>query len=251
MQQIDSNLYFGPCPIRALAFEDKPDQLLKSVQARKGIFTSFSALFHKDWAAGLTRDTKDWKTCPGAYLHGVTNPSLAGWRSDFLRQREKLPIVSVKVFPDLHGYGLRPLREAAKFAHEQDLPLVIMRRLVDDRLVPAWWRPRPKPLAKVLAAVQGLEAPHVIFSNFQPRELDEVMASKAASPHWRYEVGSFTPSSFWFSSLDQRNAVSSLLYGSGAPLYYPAGSLMIERSGLSIPKIKDILFDNAKLCYAL
>lgn len=251
MDRIDTNLFLGPCPIRSLRFEDDPIALQKYVGARRGIFTSFSALFHKDWAAGLGRDTGDWQDRPGAYLHGIANPSFSGWRRDFLRLREELPIISVKVFPDLHDYGIRHLRDAAKFALEQNLPLVFMRRLVDDRLVPAWWKPRPSPMTKVLRALQGLEVPYLILSNFQPKEIDELIASRTGAPFWRYEVGTFTPLSFWFSSLDESGASPQLIYGSGAPLYYPAGALSIERAGLSKSVTERILAGNAELCYGL
>lgn len=251
MELIDSNLFLGPCPIRALSFEDDPVSLQKQVEAKQGIFTSFSALFHKDWASGFTRDTAHWQGGSGSYLHGVTNPAFAGWRHDFLRLRKRLPIVSLRIFPDLHGCGIGDLRDAAKLATDQNLPLVFMRRLVDDRLVPSWWKPRPTPMAKVLRILQSLEAPYLILSNFLPREIEELRTSQAAASFWRYEVGPFTPQSYWLSSIGEEDAGSQLIYGSGAPLYYPAGEMSIRRSGLSASTVERILSGNARLCYGL
>lgn len=248
---IDTNLFLGNCPIRVLRHEADPQRILRAAGASKGIFTSFSALFHKDWCAGLRLDAALAKRGRKIFFHGITNPSFPGWREDFLRLRSDFPIVSVKVFPDLHDYALPQLREAAEFASDQNLPMVIMRRLVDDRLLPVWWKPRPMELAKMIDLVKKLEAPRLVFSNFLPREIDTLITASDGQRGWFYEAGTFTPASFWFSSSDKARVISQLMLGSGAPLNYPAGVMSVENAGLSLEQSNWIISCKAQEVYGI
>jgi len=248
---VDTNLFLGSCPIRVLRHEADPRSILLAAEAVTGIFTCFSALFHKDWCAGLRRDAALAKGARKIFFHGVTNPSTPGWREDFLRLRSEFPVVSLKVFPDLHGYALPQLQEVAEFARDQNLPMVIMRRLVDDRLLPVWWKPRPMELAIMINLLRTLDAPRLVFSNFLPYEIDALISASDGCRDWYYEVGTFTPTSFWYSSLGKARVISQLMLGSGSPLYYPAGAMSIENAGLSAEESNRILSLNAQGVYGV
>jgi hypothetical protein len=105
-------------------------------------------------------------------------------------------------------------------------------------------------MAKVLRDLQRLDVPALVLSNFQIHEIDEIRGGDVA-PFWRYEVGTFTPPSFWLSCFSDDEFGSRLILGSGAPLYYPAGATSIKKSGVSKEVLARILSGNAKACYGL
>ncbi len=245
----DANLYLGPCPFRALQEEKNPRVLLQNAEAQLGLFNSWSALFHKDWRSGFLRDACHADRGEGSLRwNGIVNPTFPKWREDFVGLRSKHRFCSVKICPGLlkEGWNDDTLRQAASFARSESLPLVLTRRLVDDRLVPDWLKLHPVDGGSLLAFLEETSGTRLILSHFSAPEISDLVESGAqAMDHVFFEVGFQTPLIGWYEQLVSQELGGRLVYASGYPLHYCAGMAGILQARVSPLEKKRILYENA------
>ncbi len=245
----DANLYLGPCPFRALQEETNPRVILENAEAQLGLFNSWSALFHKDWRSGFLRDAAQTDRGDGSLRwNGIVNPTFPKWREDFVWLRSKHRFCSIKICPGLlkKGWNSETLRQAASFAASESLPLVLARRLVDDRLVPDWLKLHPVDGDSLRCFLEENSDTPLILSNFSAPEIsDLVEGGVEAMDHIFFEVGFQTPLIGWYEQLVSRDLGGRLIYASGHPLHYCAGMAGILQARVSPLEKKRILYENA------
>ena len=245
----DANLFLGPCPFRALQEERESRVILQRAEAQFGLFSSWSALFHKDWKSGFLRDAN--QTDQGGEnlrWNGVVNPTFPKWREDFVSLRSRHRFCSIKICPGLFkdGWNEDMLLASAAFARSENLPLIVVRRLVDDRLVPDWLKFQPVERDSVLAFLEKAKDTRIILSNFSAPEISDLIGDDAqAMDDVFFEVGSQTPLIGWYEQLVSRNLSARLVYASGYPLYYAAGIAGILHACIPPGEMRRILYDNA------
>src|SRR5207249_1537836 len=113
--------------------------------------------------------------------------------------------------------------ELAKLAADRGLPLVIMRRLVDDRLTPVWLKCRAQRLDEVRQFVDTHSKQKIVLSHFSIGELDE-LKNLRSQRNLFFEIGSFSPGVFWYEETINKASQNQWIHGSGAPLFYHLGA---------------------------
>lgn len=249
---IDSSFYCGPYPFRPLpaATPDGLRVLMSEAKAEAAVVTPFPALFYnrgwealEEWRVAFAGDSR-------VRFWAVINPAFPGWEADLEAAASASEVAGVRLCPRYHGYSLShpSLAELAQRAARQSLPVNLLARLLDDRLHPCMLRVDP-PLD--LQEVSGLlkRAPDLpwVLSGFYAAELNTLYPALRAAARAHVDIGCVKPPEFWWEEVVERLAPERLLLGTGAPLYYHAGTrLSFERSALPEEIRSLVLRDNPR-----
>lgn len=244
---IDTNVSLFRWPFRRLPLDDT--QLLvgklRALSVTQAWAGSFEGIFHRDLSSANERLVGECERFDELIPVGTVNPAQSGWESDFEQCTSKWNMPALRIFPNLHGYGLdHPsfLRLLARAA-EAKLLLQVAVTLEDARTQPeSILSPdvRLDPLPDAMRKVPGAK---VQLLNLRPRipQLDAL----ARIPGLFFDTAR-ADGTDGVSSLIAHTVPDRVLFGTHAPFLIPEAALIrVHEAALAPNPLRAVLRENA------
>lgn len=245
----DANVFCGHYPFRKTrcAIPGSLHPFLLQENIRRCVATPFESLFYRQPWEGLqpwldAEESRHGSNEPGGVDGNtlfwlVVNPLMPKWADDVRRAAKHPLIAGLRLWPRYHGYGLEhvALREVAGAAAEFSLPLNLSARLLDDRLHPPALRSDPPfTAAAVNQLLESCGSTRWLLSMFHLSELKQCAAAIAAQGDLFVDIGCSKPFEVWEDDIRATAPLNRIVVGTGAPLYYHAGTrISLQRTGFT------------------
>lgn len=233
MKLVDVSAFLGHWPFRAVsrtASEMKAD--LQGVGIQRAWIASLDAFFHPDPTAANDALAQaaggDAFFCPLA----VINPAVYGWEKQIEHAR-KNAFRGWKISPNYHGYDVSGDLAAsiATLAAQASLPLCIQMRLQDERGHHPLMKVPGVPAQAIVELAKKVPQAKIVACAPYMSELKIL----AQAPNIWAEL-SFAESGQSLNDALTHLPANRLLFGSHAPLHYPAAEAAKLSGGLDIPE---------------
>jgi predicted TIM-barrel fold metal-dependent hydrolase len=248
---VDANVWLGRWPFRRLRGDD-PDGLVDLLRAH-GIIEAWAGSlegpFHDDLAAANARLAKACRAVREMSLvpFGTINPTLPDWEEDLRQVHEAHRMPGLRLHPNYHGYALDDpaLGRLIDAATRRGLVVGIVATLEDPRHQSRHASAPDVDLAPLPALLARHPDARVLLLNGLRRPADPAVAKALATGRLWLDV----------ATLDTLDGLAGLLatapawrvlFGSFAPVYYVASSLLkLPESALDADATAGLLRRNA------
>ncbi len=249
--RIDASLFVGACAFRELPSSVDDLQALRlHAELDRAVATGFRSIFYFDPIDGLAKDLAQYETlAEWLYFWAVVNPEFPQLEALANQAKDEDRIVGLRLFPGLHGYRLdsERLKIVVDMSVERGLPINITARLFDIRVAPKMVTQEDIDLSDLAAFLERTKKTTAILSMFFFNELTRLKVDWHDLPNVYIDLGCCKPTAASFDDLPSWFPTNRVLFGTGAPYYYWAGSrLALEGAQLPHADKQAILGNNAK-----
>jgi len=249
MMTFDFTVYSGYWPFRQLRYAGASG--LTRLMARTGVSQALAVplqgVFYKDCLDGVREMCADLASHAGKFLpSAVVNPNFPGWERDLRTMVEDFGCVACGMLPNYHGYRVTDGCAAAllRLLEQMNVPCLIFIRLWDERSHHWCMQVPPLSVDEVNYLLKlFLTVPMAICNAILPIE------GVALAPAFQDRAATVLTTAYKSINLDQvlpQVGPEHLVYGSGAPLFYPESALLqIQMARLDSGVREKILCRNA------
>lgn len=254
MSKLDFNCFAGGWPFHRVRTDSL--EKLARLHAQNGIdggyVSSTDAIFYNDPYEADARLASEIKTMP-RYRHVITvNPTLPGCMSGIRRALRDWDVAGVRILPGFHDYFLNsaPVKALCELLREYRLPLFLTLRMEDERVtyllhpknVPAW------DIAQFISTQEGFP---ILVCNARANEIGVIKPLYEHRKDVFCDCSGLKDSLYCIEEAYQRGILERCVYGSLAPVFCLASSLItVEKS--KIPEaLKKQILTGADFCKAL
>lgn len=243
MKRLDFNCYCGNWPFYRVRYNtfEKLSELHARCGIAGGFVSSCEAIFYQDPYEAELALSKEIAGTPYQQAM-VLNPTLPGWKDDFIRCVNILGIKAVRLMPGFHGYEMTDpvLNEVCDMLRQYRLPLLLTLRIRDERS--SWMvHPRKLPVDEIAAFLEVNPDIPTVLACLRMNELMKLKEVFRNRNNLFMDISGLKDGNFIVEKVCDTVGSDHVLYGSSAPiLNLQSTTILVEQAELSEDRKNDI-----------